>query len=176
MTVWGAVVLLTHITSVPGGTLITFGLNPKTPLLFVVMCTVTFGGGGGGGGVGPGVGDGVGLGIGVGDGVGLGTDVGNGVGCAAEVAVGDGVAWVVAVGLVSTDVVGEVTGVLPIPEVGLLTMAVGVVPVFVVGELPPHAATSVSRPNNTRLNKIPGCDTCFRSGIFLSPAYPPGDR
>lgn len=140
----------------------------------MVITTVT-GGGGRGVGVGLGVGDGVGRGggvgvgrgKGVGDGVGRGADVGEGVGCAVAVAV--------AVGL-APPVVGDAdTGVLAVLLVGLLalpTIAVGVDPVPAAGEPPPQAATTISMPNNTKLNQIPGCNTCFRLIIFSSRKSP----
>jgi len=134
--------------------LISFGLNSKTPLLFVVMITVT---GGGGFGVGEGVG--LGVGRGVGEGVGRGKGVGEGVGRAVGIGDGDGVACGVAVGLVPTEVGEADTGVLPVPPPGLPALpviAVGVDPVPVLGELPPQAATIINKPNNTKLNQMPG--------------------
>ena len=177
VTVCGTCVSLRQSTIVPRVTLITFGLKKKTPLLVVEMTTTTVGGGGGVG-VGRGVGDGVGRGVGVG--VGLKTCVGVGVGVEAGIVVAVGVVppvEVVAVGLVPLVVGEEVTGVLVVPLVGLFTMAVGVVPEFVVGVLlPPQAATRVSKPNNKRQSQAPGCEygTWRFCGIVFSLYIPLG--
>jgi hypothetical protein len=113
---------------------------------------------GGGVGVGVGLGVGVGAGLGVGVGVGLGVGVGDGVGEGVAV----GVACVVAVGL-APPIVGEEPGVAVVP---VLTIAVGVVPVCALGELPPQAETSASRPNNNGHSQARNGDRCVLFCMF----------
>jgi len=69
---------------------------------------------------------------------------------------------VVVVGLAPL-VVGEEPGVLP---VAVFATVVGVVPVVALGELPPHAATSASRPSNKRPNQVLSGDPCVLFGMF----------
>jgi hypothetical protein len=110
--------------------------------------------------VGGGVGVGVGLGVGVGAGLGVGVGVGLGVG--EGVAVGVACVVAVAVGL-APPIVGEEPGVAVVP---VFTMAVGVVPVCALGELPPQAETSASRPNNNGHSQARNGDRCVLFCMF----------
>lgn len=149
VTVCGAEVLLFQMTMVPALIFTVCGLNPKAPLLCVMIVTTT---------VGAGVGVGVGF-FGVGVGLGLKT-VGVGVGLDS-----------VGVGVGRDDVGDGAEGVFVVPTIVVLP-AVGVVVTVEVLLSPPQAVNTINSAITKRLYKVIGLDTYMFLSILSASSRP----